>query len=85
MGGIKYLKSCNAPYKHLGIRYIPLGGINAGNMIDYLKEPVVLALGGSWIGPREVIEQQDWQTITNNAAQARELTERAKQWRSSHE
>lgn len=79
LGGIKYLKSCGAPYKHLGIRYIPLGGLNAGNMSDYLKEPSVMALGGSWIAKRELISNQDWKTITNNAAQARKLTDQARQ------
>ncbi len=73
MGGIKYLKSCSAPYKHLGIRYIPLGSVNAGNMTDYLKEPAVLALGGSWIASKELIQKEDWQTITDNAAQALDL------------
>lgn len=75
MGGIKYLKSFSAPYKHLGIRYIPLGGINAGNMVDYLEEPNVLGLGGSWIAPRALIQKQDWQSITNNATEARKLVE----------
>ena len=75
MGGLKYLKSFAAPYKHLGIRYIPLGGLNAGNMTDYLKEPTVAALGGSWIAKRELILKQDWKSITNNAAEARRLVD----------
>ena len=78
MGGLKYLKSFGAPYKHLGIRYIPLGGLNAGNMTDYLKEPSVLALGGSWIAKRELIQKQDWKSITNNAAEARKLADQSR-------
>jgi 2-dehydro-3-deoxyphosphogluconate aldolase/(4S)-4-hydroxy-2-oxoglutarate aldolase len=78
MGGLKYLKSFSAPYKHLGIRYIPLGGLNAGNMADYLKEPSVLALGGSWISKRELIQKQDWKTITSNAAEARKLADQSR-------
>ena len=78
MGGLKYLRSCGAPYRHLGIRYIPLGGLNAGNMSDYLKEPTVVALGGSWIAKRELIQNQDWKTITQNAAEARKLADQAK-------
>ena len=78
MGGLKYLRSCGAPYKHLGIRYIPLGGLNAGNMSDYLKEPTVVALGGSWIAKRELIQNQDWKTITQNAAEARKLADQAR-------
>jgi len=78
MGGLKYIRSCGAPYRHLGIRYIPLGGLNAGNMSDYLKEPTVVALGGSWIAKRELIQNQDWKTITQNAAEARKLADQAK-------
>ena len=78
MGGLKYLKSFSAPYRHLGIRYIPLGGLNAGNMADYLQEPSVLALGGSWIAKRELIQQQDWQSITTNAAEARKLADQSR-------
>lgn len=78
MGGLKYLKSFGAPYKHLGISYIPLGGLNAGNMADYLKEPSVLALGGSWIAKRDLIQKQDWQTITNNAAEARKIADQSR-------
>jgi len=77
LGGLNYLKSFGAPYKHLGIRYIPLGGLNAGNMADYLKEPFVLALGGSWIAGRELIQKQDWKSITNNAAEARKLADQS--------
>lgn len=77
MGGLKYLKSFSAPYKHLGIRYIPLGGLNAGNMADYLKEPSVLALGGCWIAKRELIQQHDWKSITSNAAEARKIAEQS--------
>jgi 2-dehydro-3-deoxyphosphogluconate aldolase/(4S)-4-hydroxy-2-oxoglutarate aldolase len=78
MGGLKYLKSFAAPYKHLGLRYIPLGGLNAGNMADYLKEPSVLALGGSWIAKRELIQKQDFKAITNNAAEARKIADQSR-------
>lgn len=75
MGGVPYLKSLAAPYAHLGVRYIPLGGLNMKNMADYLREPAVLALGGSWIAPRKRILQQDWSGITRTAAAAVKLVE----------
>ena len=78
MGGLKYLKSFAAPYKHLGLRYIPLGGLNAQNMSDYLKEPLVLALGGSWIAKKELIQQKDFKSITDNALEARKIADRAR-------
>lgn len=70
LGGTKYLKSLNGPYNFLGIRYIPLGGLNAGNMAGYLERPEVLALGGSWIAPKALIDAEDWSAIAANAKEA---------------
>ncbi len=75
-GGLPYLKSMAAPYGHLGLRYMPLGGIHAGNMAAYLADPTIIALGGSWIAPRDVIRQKDWKTIAKNAREARQIVER---------
>jgi len=79
MGGLKYLKSLATPYAHLGLGYMPLGGLNAANMADYLASPFVLALGGSWLARREVIQKRDWQTITANAAEAADIVRRVRQ------
>jgi 2-dehydro-3-deoxyphosphogluconate aldolase/(4S)-4-hydroxy-2-oxoglutarate aldolase len=68
-GGLTYLKSMAAPYKHLGIKYFPLGGINADNMIDYLKEEMVPTVGGSWIVKNDLVENKDWDGITARAAE----------------
>ena len=38
MGGIRYLKNMQAPYAHLGLKFIPLGGLNRKNAGEYLKE-----------------------------------------------
>ena len=69
-GGLAYLNSINAPYAHLGIKYIPLGGINAQNLGEYLKSPIIGGIGGSWIAPRKLIEEQNWQAIKDYAAEA---------------
>jgi 2-dehydro-3-deoxyphosphogluconate aldolase/(4S)-4-hydroxy-2-oxoglutarate aldolase len=70
IGGLAYLKSLAAPYAHLGIRFLPLGGITADNLASYLVEPMILAVGGSWIAPRQLILDQKWTAITHNAAEA---------------
>jgi 2-dehydro-3-deoxyphosphogluconate aldolase/(4S)-4-hydroxy-2-oxoglutarate aldolase len=70
MGGLPYLKAMAAPYQHLGLGFVPLGGIHAGNMAAYLAEPSVAALGGSWLAPRQLIATGDWQAIRNLAAEA---------------
>lgn len=70
MGAMKYLKGINGPYNHLGIRYIPLGGLNIDNMRGYLEAPEVIALGGSWIAPANLIDAEDWDSIARNADEA---------------
>ena len=69
-GGLKYLDAVAAPYQHLGVRFVPLGGIHLGNMREYLASPHVAAIGGSWIAKRDVIAAEDWETITANARAA---------------
>jgi 2-dehydro-3-deoxyphosphogluconate aldolase/(4S)-4-hydroxy-2-oxoglutarate aldolase len=79
LGGIPYLRSMSAPYKHLGIRYFPLGGINSDNMTDYLKEDNVLALGGTWIVKKELVLNEDWAAITARAAKVRNVVDAARE------
>jgi 2-dehydro-3-deoxyphosphogluconate aldolase/(4S)-4-hydroxy-2-oxoglutarate aldolase len=75
-GGLPYLKNIAAPFTHLGVRFIPLGGINADNMLTYLNEEAVPAIGGSWLAPRDLIQARDWPTITARAAEARHAIDR---------
>lgn len=70
-GGIQYLRSMAAPYAHLGLQFIPLGGLNALNMTAYLYDDSVPAVGGSWIAPRKLIQENDWSTVIDNATEAR--------------
>jgi len=69
-GGIPYLKSMAAPYLHLNLEFMPLGGLNAGNMPDYLQSSLVAAVGGSWLARRPVIQDRDWHRITEQAREA---------------
>ena len=78
LGGISYLHSIAAPYVHLGVSFIPLGGVNTGNARQYLEEPSVRALGGSWLAPRELIQSRRWDVITENARQATDLVKRVR-------
>jgi 2-dehydro-3-deoxyphosphogluconate aldolase/(4S)-4-hydroxy-2-oxoglutarate aldolase len=74
-GGLPYLKSMAAPYAHLGLRFIPLGGLNEDNLGEWLASPLVAAVGGSWIAPRELICTRDWTEIGGRAATAVRIAE----------
>ncbi len=48
-GGLKMLKAMAAPYKHLGVRFMPTGGVTTANVQEYLACPEVVAVGGTWL------------------------------------
>ena len=72
-GGLNYLRNIAAPFAHLGVRYLPLGGVDASNAAIYLADPLVAALGGSWLAPRELIASENWAAVTANATKASEI------------
>jgi 2-dehydro-3-deoxyphosphogluconate aldolase/(4S)-4-hydroxy-2-oxoglutarate aldolase len=80
-GGIEYLKSMAAPYVHLGVRFVPLGGVNTRNLATYLGESMVLAVGGSWLAPRDLIAAENWQAITDRAAEASRIAREVREQR----
>lgn len=69
-GGLTYLRSIAAPFAHLGVQFIPLGGIDETNAAHYLREPSIAAIGGSWIASRELVLKKSWPTITARAREA---------------
>lgn len=77
-GGLPYLKSVATPFMHLGVQFIPLGGVDETNVEAYFKEPFIAAVGGSWLTPRALMERKDWTGIQAKAKQASQLAAR---WR----
>lgn len=77
-GGLPYLRTMNAPFDHLGLRYLPLGGISLPQLGEYLASPLIAAVGGSWMAPLEVIRRRDWAAITAAAAAAIEVVQAAR-------
>ncbi len=67
-GGIKAIKAMAAPYTTL--QFMPTGGINAGNVTDYLSFPRIICCGGSWMVPDKLLKAGDFDGI-------RRLTEEA--------
>ncbi len=70
LGGLGYLEAINNPYGFLGVRYIPLGGLNLQNLASWLEKDFILAVGGSWIAPKNLIARKDWSAISQNAEKA---------------
>lgn len=63
-----------APYAHLDLQFMPLGGLTLSIAETFLRIPSVAALGGSWIAPRELIRNGDWDVIRANARAITNLT-----------
>ena len=63
VGGIKLIKSMAAPYGDM--RFMPTGGVNENNMLDYLSFPKIICCGGSWMVPKDAVVAKDWDRITS--------------------
>lgn len=61
-GGVKLLDAFNGPFK--GVKFCPTGGISADNMRSYLNLENVLCVGGSWLTPKHLIQNKEWDKIT---------------------
>ncbi len=61
-GGVKLLNAFNGPFK--GVKFCPTGGISVDNMRSYLDLENVLCVGGSWLTPKNLIQNKEWDKIT---------------------
>lgn len=68
LGGIGYLRAVAAPFP--GVRFVPTGGIGPGSLAGYLAEPSVVACGGSWLAPAELLAAGDVGGIARLAEEA---------------
>ena len=61
-GGINMIKSMAAPYQQ--IKFMPTGGINEDNMLDYLSFGKIIACGGSFMVKDALIDAGNFEEIT---------------------
>jgi 2-dehydro-3-deoxyphosphogluconate aldolase/(4S)-4-hydroxy-2-oxoglutarate aldolase len=67
-GGLAFLKAISDPLRSL--RFIPTGGIDESNLLEYLKFPRVLACGGSWMAKPELTSAKRFDEITRRTREA---------------
>ena len=70
-GGAPLIKSVQGPLQD--IRFMPTGGVREDNLPNYLSLKNVVAAGGTWIAPENLVAQGDWTEITARARAAREI------------
>ena len=60
-GGLAKIKAMAAPY--VNMKFMPTGGINAKNLTTYLDFNKIIACGGSWMVPGDLINAGEWDKI----------------------
>ena len=75
-GGLAYIKACAAPYA--GLRFMPTGGINTGNIGSYIAFNKIIACGGSWMVTKDLIESGNFDEITRLCKEAVQIVRNAR-------
>lgn len=59
-GGVAMLKALTAVYP---VKFMPTGGVSPSNVNDYLAINSVLACGGTWMVPNDLIDNEKWDEL----------------------
>lgn len=65
VGGDAMIKQCASVFPD--VRMCPTGGVDQSNMCDYAALKNVFAIGGSWLAPKEALQNKDWRQVTKTA------------------
>ena len=73
-GGASTIKALAAPYA--GIKFMPTGGINAGNLENYLNHKAIIACGGSWMVKGDLVKDGKYDEIRRLTREAVSLVKK---------
>ena len=68
-GGLNAIKALSGPF--VGLKFIPTGGVNQQNLGEFVSNPSIHAVGGSWVCPKADIAAHNFDKITQLCAEAR--------------
>ena len=68
-GGLSAIKALSGPF--VGLKFIPTGGVNQQNLGEFVSNPSIHAVGGSWVCPKADIAAHNFDKITLLCAEAR--------------
>ncbi|WP_433206973.1 bifunctional 4-hydroxy-2-oxoglutarate aldolase/2-dehydro-3-deoxy-phosphogluconate aldolase [Dactylosporangium sp. CS-047395] len=71
LGGVPMVKALAAPFR--SVKFVPTGGVNTGNLADYLAIPSVVAVGGTWMVAPDLLAARDWDAVTARTRAALEV------------
>ena len=75
-GGIKAMKGLSGPFGD--VKFVPTGGVSAENLAEYLAQPFICAVGGSWLCAAGDIAAGSFDKITSLAREASDIVARVR-------
>jgi 2-dehydro-3-deoxyphosphogluconate aldolase/(4S)-4-hydroxy-2-oxoglutarate aldolase len=70
-GGLSMINAVGAAFPK--VKFMPTGGINASNVVEYLKSSKIFCCGGSWMVKGALIDAGDFNKIKELTAEAAEI------------
>ena len=65
VNALKLVKALGSPLQ--AARFIPTGGVSEANILDFFALKNIVAVGGSSVAPKDLIDQSNWAEITTRA------------------
>lgn len=75
-GGLAKIKAMSAPFPMFKV--MPTSGISLKNLAEYIKSPIIAACGGSYMVTADLIDNQEWDKITDLCRQSRAIVDEAR-------
>ena len=76
VGGINMVKALGGPLQQM--KLCPTGGIGEENAAEYLAQPNVVCVGGSWMVPYAWLQAGAYDKVTESAARAAAIVKHAR-------
>ena len=76
VGGLAMLKGLAGPLAEL--KLCPTGGISEANAAEFLAQPNVACVGGSWMVPKEWLVAGEWDKVREASAKAAAIVQHAR-------
>jgi len=71
-GGLKTIKALASVFPNL--KFMPTGGVNVDNVNEYLAFDKIIAVGGTWVCKKDLVNSKNWDEITRLCDEAYKLT-----------
>ncbi|WP_316932651.1 bifunctional 4-hydroxy-2-oxoglutarate aldolase/2-dehydro-3-deoxy-phosphogluconate aldolase [Changpingibacter yushuensis] len=75
-GGLPVVKALSAPFPQ--VKFVATGGIGTKNIAEWITNPAIASVGGSWMISRDDVANQRWDQITKLSTEAVALVEEAR-------